>query len=194
MATQNPANKTTANKTTANKAATNKAATNKATKLAPAQKLQANKAKADSRDAFISMATTGTLPKLSTMKGTMSFEPAKKITDFLDRWIMILAVRYVVVKNPQYGEGDSMLCVVVDRDGKKSEVWASDTFRNIIETHINDETMTLPTVTKIIRPGRAFVPTSEDAPADVIEYFEKWIAVNGLEVRIDATKDGDIPF
>lgn len=179
--------KTTTPKTA--KTAAPKTATQKPSQL---DKLQANKAKADARDAFINKATTGTL---KTLKGNMQFEPAKKLADFLDRWILVLGIQYVAIKNPKFGDGLSMKAFVVDRDGLRSEVWVTDTLKSIFEDNINEhgESEVFPAVLKIIRPGRAFVPTTEDAPTEVNAFFEKWIAQNGASFN---TKDEseDISF
>lgn len=163
----------------------------KAQKPSQLQKLQAGKARGDAHDNFAAKASARKLGTLKPNQGG-DYPVAKKIADYLDRWILILDVQYVAIPNPKFGDGLSMKAHIVDRDGHKNDVWITDTLKTIIEEGMQDKSLELPTLMKVVRPGRSFLPSREDAPADVQAFFEKWLDMNGAEVRTDNSED--IPF
>lgn len=162
-----------------------KTKTSKTTKPTTAEKLQANNAKVIEREEFINQATTGTLPKLGVVRpSTEALVAAEKIATYVGKWILVLGVQYVAVKNPKFGDGVSMKAHIVNRDGERHQVWLSETLKDIIEKGLNDETLAWPSVMMVIRPGKAFIPSRDEPPSDVVEFFSRWIQMNGASFNV----------
>lgn len=157
----------------------------KSDKPTQVEKLEANKTKVIERETFINQAATGTLPKLGVVRpNTEALVAAEKVASYVGKWILVLGVQYVAIKNPKFGEGVSMKAHIVNRDGERHQVWLSETLKDIIEKELNDETLAWPSVMMVVRPGKAFIPSRDEPPQDVMDFFSRWIQNNGASFNV----------